>query len=68
MKCPILSAGALANPTDDVGPYWDCLQDECAWWSGAFGKCSVNALAQGLRLVQLELADIKKTIAGKGSK
>ena len=49
MKCPMQKiAVGKDGEGDNLTDFRDCLKEECAWWFGSHGCCSIPALVNSL--------------------
>ena len=48
MKCPLITAGLMADHETSITSSFDCLKEECAWWDEHTQKCAVLTIAKKL--------------------
>ncbi len=62
MKCPMLTMYAVTYSKPEAYQDRDCIQEECAWWDGHGGFCSILKIARHLAMVAPTLGDIAKEL------
>lgn len=58
MKCPLLTLGSYAASNVETWQERDCFKEECAWWDGHGGMCSVLKITRHLEAISCSLSDI----------
>jgi len=62
MKCPLLRQALIISIGKDVEALDDCLEEECAWWYGELGCCSMFMIAKKLNTLNAVIKNIEAKI------
>ncbi|MBA7588025.1 hypothetical protein ES708_30073 [subsurface metagenome] len=63
MKCPLFYSAVFSKPGEYAPKAIECLQEECAWWDGHGGFCSIIKIVRHLEMVAPILHDIADELA-----
>ena len=62
MKCPLLQVAWQVRERTESHQVFDCLKEECAWWSGGWQMCAVLSIMDDLLRLANCLEDIKDKV------